>query len=317
MNQEDKSSMQTLSIVVPVCNEEDSLQRAIPTLLGLQPELDGMNLEIVFVDDGSKDRSMAILLDSQCANPGKITIVQLTRNFGAVAAVEAGLARATGNCVAVIAADLQDPPELIPRMAFHWRSGIKAVFATRSDREEPAAQKAFSAAYYALFRRFAIRDYPPGGFDFMLLDRQVVDAINAVQEKNTNLMSLVFWLGYTHVLIPYVRRQRQMGRSKWTTVRKIKLFVDSFVAFSYAPIRFLSLLGMVFALGAFLYAGVVFAGWATQQTRVEGWTALMIFIAFTGGLQMTMLGVLGEYVWRTLDEVRRRPSHVVENVFPK
>jgi hypothetical protein len=142
-----------------------------------------------------------------------------------------------------------------------------------------------------------------------------VDELVAINEKNTHLMSLVFWLGHAHVMIPYVRRSRSLGQSKWTIGKKIKLFLDSFVAFSYAPIRTLSVLGLVFALGAFLYGGLVFVEWFTHRTRVEGWTALMIFISFTAGVQMTMLGVLGEYLWRTLDEVRRRPGYVIERVF--
>lgn len=307
--------MNKMSIVVPVCNEEQSLGETIPALLELEQAGSECAIELVFVDDGSRDRSLEIVREYQARFPGKIVAVKLTRNFGSMAALQAGLAAASGDCVGAIAADLQDPPELLVEMQRHWRAGTKAVFAVRADREEGLAQRAFSATFYRAFRRFALKDYPPGGFDLMLLDRQVVDQVNALQEKNAHVMSLVFWLGYPYALIPYVRRKRRHGQSKWNASRKIKLFIDSFVAYSYAPIRVLSALGLVFAVGAFVYAIAVFYGWLTDATRVEGWTALMIFIAFTAGVQMTMLGILGEYLWRTLDEARARPNFVVDTVY--
>jgi len=149
----------------------------------------------------------------------------------------------------------------------------------------------------------------------MLADREVVDAVKHIAEKNTNLLSLVFWMGYGHYRIPYVRGKRTKGKSTWTLSKKIKLFIDSFVAFSYAPIRFASVIGLLFALAAFTYAGVVFVAWWRQGIAVEGFAALIIFMAFTAGLQMTILGVIGEYLWRTLDESRKRPTFVVDRVF--
>lgn len=307
--------MKTLSIVVPVYFNEANLPDTVPELLSLAPRLPaGMRLELVFVDDGSQDRSLELLLEFQRQHPETITVVQLTRNFGSMAAVQAGLTAATGDCVGIIAADLQDPPELFLEMVKHWEQGTKTVLAVRSDREESLGQKAFSNLYYALLRRFAIPNYPPGGFDFMLVDRQVVDELNAIHEKNTNLMSLVFWLGHRPVLIPYVRRKRTKGRSRWTLSKKIKLFIDSFVAFSYLPIRAVSLLGLLFALGAFVYGLVVLYARLSQDIEVRGWTALMVVLTFTSGVQMMLLGLLGEYLWRTLDESRRRPLYVVDRV---
>ncbi len=306
--------MKTFSIVVPVYFNEPNLPDTIPELLALGEQLPEYRLELVFVDDGSRDRSLEILRDYAARHPNTVKVVKLTRNFGSMAAIQAGFAQASGDCIGVIAADLQDPPELFVKMLRHWEAGIKAVFAVRSDREESIWQKFFSNSYYALIRRFALPNYPPGGFDFMLIDRQVAEELNKIGEKNTNIMSLTFWLGFPNVMIPYVRRRREKGSSRWTLAKKIKLFIDSFVAFSYAPIRFLSLLGLLFAGIAFAYAGIVFYSWLTHGIRIEGFSALMIFMAFTAGIQMTMLGLLGEYLWRALDESRKRPFYVIDEV---
>jgi dolichol-phosphate mannosyltransferase len=307
--------MHTFSIIVPVYFNELNLPDTIPQLLALEEKLPGYQLELVFVDDGSGDRSLEILLEYRCRFPDSIKVVKLTRNFGAVAAVQAGFTVVSGDCVGVIAADLQDPPELFIEMISHWEKGTKAVLAVRSDREEPFLQKLFSNTYYACMRRFAIPNYPAGGFDFILVDRQIVEEVNRIQEKNTNIMSLIFWLGHKHVQIPYVRRSREKGRSRWTLSKKIKLFIDSFVAFSYIPIRALSVLGLVIAASAIIYGMVVLYSWFAYNEEVKGWPSLMVLLAFTAGIQMAMLGVLGEYLWRTLDESRKRPGFVIDQIF--
>jgi dolichol-phosphate mannosyltransferase len=305
----------TISIVVPVYFNEQNLPDTIPQLLELEDALDGNRLELVFVDDGSEDESLAILLDYQKRFPKRIKVVKLTRNFGAMAALQAGLTVATGDCVGVIAADLQDPPELFIEMVRHWEKGVKAVFAVRSDREESFLQKSISNLYYVLLRRFAVPNYPAGGFDFFLADRQVIDEVSKIKEKNTNLMTLVFWLGYQAVFIPYVRRKRTKGKSRWTLGKKIKLFVDTFVSFSYFPIRLFSFLGIIYAVISFSYGIVIFISWLTFGIEVQGWVPMMLVLTFTAGLQMTLLGVLGEYLWRTLDEARGRPLFVIDSVY--
>lgn len=306
--------MKTFSIVIPVYYNELNLPDTIPQLLALEDKLDGYGLELVFVDDGSGDRSLEILLENQKLFPQIIKIVKLTRNFGSMAAIQAGFSVATGDCVGMIAADLQDPPELFVDMISYWEKGVKAVFAIRSDREESLIQKMFSNTYYALLRRFAIKDYPKGGFDFLLVDKQIVKEVNQACEKNTNIMTLIFWLGHGHVTIPYVRRSRKKGKSRWTLAKKIKLFIDSFIAFSYVPIKFLSVLGLLFSIGSFFYAGFIFYHWLAYGIEVKGWTAMMILLTLTSGIQMMMLGLLGEYLWRTLDEIRRRPSYVIDAI---
>ncbi|HEX2780672.1 MAG TPA: glycosyltransferase family 2 protein [Gemmatimonadaceae bacterium] len=303
------------SIVVPCYFNELNLSDTVPQLLALRERLPGYRLELVFVDDGSGDRTLDGLLAWREKHPDVIKVVKLTRNFGTMAAVQAAFRVVTGDCVGLISADLQDPPELFVEMVGHWERGIKAVFAVRADREEPLLQKAFSNTFYALLRRMAIRHYPRGGFDFFVIDRQVVNEINQIGEKNTNVMTLAFWIGHAQLTIPYVRRRRTKGKSRWTMSKKVKLFIDSFVAFSYAPIRLLSLTGLIVAMSAFAYAGWVMWHRLAHGTPVQGWSSLAVLIAFTAGLQMVMLGVLGEYLWRTLDEARRRPPFFIDEIY--
>ena len=309
------STGKTISIIVPVYYNELNLPDTIPQLLSLEEKLPGYSLELVCVDDGSGDNSLALLLEFQNQFPRNIKVVKLTRNFGSMAALQAGLTVASGDCVGMIAADLQDPPELFLEMSRHWEAGVKAIFAVRSDREESFLQKLFSNLYYAMINRFAVPGYPAGGFDFFLVDRQVVEDVNKIHEKNTNLMTLIFWLGYQAVFIPYVRRKRVKGKSRWTFGKKVKLFVDTFVSFSYFPIRLFSFLGIVYAVLSFTYGLVIFFSWLTFGIEVQGWVPMMLVLTFTAGLQMTLLGILGEYLWRTLDEARGRPFYVIDAIY--
>ena len=305
----------TFSIVIPVYYNEPNLPETIPQLLGLVEQIPQCRLELVFVDDGSGDRSLEILRTFQGRYPDTIKVVKLTRNFGSMAAIQAGFTVASGDCVGMISADLQDPPELFLEMLDHWEKGAKAVFAVRQDREEPFSQKLFSNTYYSLVRKYAIPGYPDGGFDFFLVDRQVVNEVNRIQEKNTNLMTLIYWLGFRPILLPYVRRARARGKSRWTLAKKFKLFVDTFVAFTFFPLRVLSVVGFLAALTSFGYGTFILIYWLLFGIDVKGWVPTMLIITFTTGLQMTMLGVLGEYLWRTLDEVRRRPPFVIDEVY--
>ncbi len=306
--------MKKISIVVPVYYNEENLPETIPELLKLKQSLQNYELELIFVDDGSKDRSLEILLDFKKKYPNNIKVVKLTRNFGSHAAIQAGMKISTGDCVGKISADLQDPPELFNDMIKHWEKGTKAVLAIRKDRKDTFFSKVVANTTYSLVRRHAMPDYPRHGYDFCLLDRKIVDEFNKIKEKNTNIYGLIFWLGFDYVTIPYVRRQRNKGRSKWTLNKKMKLFIDTFVGFSYFPIRILSLLGIVVAFASFVYGAFIFYNWLSGNIEVEGWTATMIVLSFTAGIQMIMIGVIGEYLWRTLDQVRDRPSYVIDEV---
>ncbi len=307
--------MKKFSVVVPVYHNEKNLPETIPRLLQLKEKLPNYELELIFVDDGSKDRSFEVLLDYKNKNPDIIKVIKLTRNFGAPAAGQAGLNFATGDCVGKINADLQDPPELFIDMIKHWEKGIKAVFAVRKKRKDSLFSRMLSSAFYSLFRRYALPNFPKGGFDFFLVDKTVVEEFEKIPEKNTNINALIFWLGYEYVTIPYTRDERKSGKSQWTLSKKIKYFIDTFVGFSYFPVRLFSWMGMFVAFAAFGYGIYILYNWASGKIQPEGWTTTIIILLVTAGIQMIMIGVIGEYLWRTLDELRKRPSYVIDDVF--
>jgi dolichol-phosphate mannosyltransferase len=307
--------MKKFSIVVPVYYNEENLPITVPVLLSLRDKLPEYDLELVFVDDGSGDNSLKVLLEYQNEYPNHIKVIKFSRNFGAIAALQAGLEQARGDCVGVIAADLQDPPELFIDMVRHWEKGNKVILGVRKHREDSLISKLFSYTYYFLLRHLAIADYPKKGFDFMLIDQQVVQDVNRAAGKNASIMTLVFWLGYSPVLIPYNRVKRDKGVSRWTFSKRVKFFIDTFVSFSYFPIRIISLIGMLVALSAFGYGLFVLFGWYRYGVEVRGWTSSILITLCLSGFQMIMLGVVGEYLWRIFDEVRNQPKYVIDEIY--
>lgn len=303
-----------LSIVVPIYYNELNIPHTIPRLQNLEKIIPNCDFEFVFVDDGSKDNSFPLLLEAK-SHDDRIKVIKLSRNFGSMSAIQAGLKYTTGDCVGIISADLQDPPEMFKDMIEHWKLGKKVILATREDREESFSQKMFSNTYYYLLEKFALKGYPKGGFDFILIDKQVVTEIVEIHEKNTNIMSLIYWLGHDQVQLPYVRQERKLGKSRWTLSKKLKLFIDSFVSFSYSPIRFMSLIGVVTAILSFLYGVFVVIGTLSGFINLEGWSTIIALITFLLGIIMIMLGIIGEYLWRILDESRERPTYVIDKTF--
>ncbi|MEK7857808.1 MAG: glycosyltransferase family 2 protein [Elusimicrobiota bacterium] len=302
--------MGKVSIVVPVYHNEKNLEDTFRELEKLGEKED---LEFVYVDDDSKDGSLK-MLEAYAKREPRATVVKLSRNFGSMVACVAGLAHATGDAAVIIACDLQDPPELILQMVARWKEGYQVVLAAREGRDEPFLQRLFAGIFYRLMRRFALADMPVGGFDFFLIDRKLIDIVVAMREKNTSLMGLVLWLGFKRTTIRYTRRRRTKGKSMWTFQKKIKFFIDSFVAFSYAPVRAAQWLGLTSAVLGFLYALLLIVLRLVHNTALPGWTALIVIILMLGGIQMLILGVIGEYLWRTLDETKHRPLFVVEKI---
>lgn len=303
-----------LSIVVPVFFNEANLPVTIPKLEETARQIAGEAFELIFVDDGSSDRSFDVLTEHQTRRGSHLRIVKLTRNFGSMAAIQAGLGVSRGAVVGIITADMQDPPELFSEMYARWQQGVKCIYAVRTDRDEGFFKRIFAATFYAVLRRYALPGYPPGGFDFCLIDRQVVNDIVRMEEKNTHVMNLIFWLGYPAVWLPYTRRARTAGRSRWTYAKRLKLFADSFVAFSFAPIRAVTICGSALSFFAVLYVAFQVYDRMVHGTPVRGFTTTVALIAFTSGIQMLMLGVLGEYLWRALDAARSRPGFVIDRI---
>ncbi|MBM3129310.1 MAG: glycosyltransferase [Chloroflexi bacterium] len=301
--------MQMVSVVVPVYNNAPSLallhRRLADVLRTVASEY-----ELLFVDDGSADDSFAVL-QSLAAQDARVKALRFVRNFGSNTAILAGLTHARGDCVVVVSADLQDPPELIPEMIRRWQQGVKVVLAARAARRDPFLTRLFADAFNWLFRRLVFPNFPRQGFDFFLADRQVVRVLAQSAERNTYLMGLLLWSGFKFETVVYAREERPFGKSQWNLGKKIKYFIDAFVGFSYFPLRLASLGGISFAILGFLYALFVLALRAAQGFPVEGWASLMIVLLIVSGIQMTMLGILGEYLWRTLDETRRRPLFLI------
>lgn len=302
--------MSKLSIIVPVYYNEANLDDLYKKLSEqVFPQLE--NYELIMVDDGSKDNSY-IKMEELSKKNKNIKLVKLAKNFGSHVAILAGLSVATGDCATAISADLQDPPEIILQMLEKWQLGKKVVLAVRQDREEKLSQKFFSNTYYFLLRKFALSNMPKGGFDCFLIDRKVIDILNQMEEKNTTLMGQILWCGFDNDMIYYVRRKRKVGKSRWTLSKKIKLFVDSFVGFSYFPIRFASIIGCLFSLISVIWLLYIVFVKLFGGIDTAGWTTLMVVVLLASGLILLTLGIIGEYLWRVFDTVRKRPIFIIE-----
>jgi dolichol-phosphate mannosyltransferase len=304
--------MSRLSLVIAAFNEEGNLLRLYERIAALNWAALGVELELVFVDDHSNDRTPVLLRELAARDP-RVKVLRFSKNFGSHKAFTAGLEHCTGDAAVILAADLQDPPETIPQLLEKWRAGAKVVWAERDRREgESALTLALARAYYFLMRRFAEVQPPRAGADFLLVDRQVLDVLKRSPEKHTSLLALIQWMGFKQEYITYAKAERHSGRSKWTLRKKLKLSVDSFVSFSYFPIRLVSSCGFIFAFTGFVYAVVVAVRTLVYGSPAQGWPALMCAVLITSGVQLIMLGVLGEYLWRTFDETRGRPRYIVE-----
>jgi polyisoprenyl-phosphate glycosyltransferase len=304
--------MPKLSVVVAAYNEEGNLPLLYHRVCALDWAAQGIELEIVFVDDHSRDSTPRLLRELAGRDP-RVKVLRFSKNFGSHKAFTAGLEHCTGDAAVILAADLQDPPETIPLLLEKWRAGAKVVWAVRGVREGiPLADKVFARFYYWLMRRFAEVQPPREGADFLLVDRCVLDQLRSSPEKNTSVLLLILWMGFPQDYITYTKAARHSGRSNWTLSKKLKLAIDSLAGFSYAPIRLASLFGVLFALTGFAYALIVAARAIWWGSAVQGWPALMCVVLITAGLQLLILGVLGEYLWRTYEESRHRPRYLIE-----
>ena len=303
--------MDKISIIVPIYYNELNIPHLYEEMQAKILSRTDFEAEIVCVDDGSKDGSYKALLELR-EKDERFKIVKLSRNFGSHTAILAGFAHATGDCMTMVAADLQEPLEIIIEMYEKWKQGKKVVIAVRKDREDGFFQKLFSNTYYSLMQKYALKDMPKGGFDCFFIDKKVRDVLVTMSEKNSSIVGQVLWTGFEMDKIYYVRKKREIGKSKWTFSKKIKLFIDSFMAFSYVPIRFISTLGIFISIIGFISAIFLIANKLIYDVPVQGWTTMMITVLILSGIQMLTLGVIGEYLWRNFDETRGRPTYIVE-----
>jgi polyisoprenyl-phosphate glycosyltransferase len=300
-----------LTVITPAYNEERNLPALYERLGAVLDPVD-IDWEWIVTDDHSADRTFEVLTDIS-RRDGRVRALRFSRNFGSHAGVSCGLRDARGDCAVVMAADLQDPPEVIPKLMQAWRSGAQVVWAVRARREgERAATVGMAGLFYWVMRNVVgMRELAATGADFFLIDRRVIEAYRGFDERNVNLFALLAWMGFKQDTVTYTKEARLHGESGWTLQKKLKLAVDSITAFSYLPVRVMSWTGMLTAVAGFGYAIWTIYNAITGQP-VEGWSSLMVAVMVIGGMQMLMLGILGEYIWRSLDEARRRPRYTIE-----
>jgi glycosyltransferase involved in cell wall biosynthesis len=298
-----------ISVVVPVYNEETNIE---PFYAALWEAIAGLDVgfEVIFVDDGSTDQTFELIHDLACQDK-RVKALRFSRNFGSHSAMTAGMRYARGDAVVLISVDLQDPPALIGEFIEKWRAGYQVVWGVRQGRDDPWSKKVLANGFYALIRRIAIPDYPPQGMDCGLFDRRVIEAFNHFSEVSRIVPTLLIWTGFRQTLVPYHREARRSGESKWPLAKRIKAAIDIIVSFSYFPIRFMSYLGIFISCISFVYASFLIVRRVVFGLGGSGWPSVMVAILFLGGLQLIMLGILGEYIWRTSEQVRGRPLYIL------
>lgn len=298
-----------ISVVVPVFNEEENLPVLYARLVEVLRKLG--TYEVIFVDDGSSDGSAQIAADLERSDPG-VKLLSFSRNFGHQAALSAGLDHARGQAVVLMDADLQDPPEVLPRLVEQWEQGYQLVYAVREKRDEGLAKRGTAHLFYRALRTVADVDIPVDTGDFCLMDRGVVDELRRLPEHNRFLRGLRSWVGFRQIGVSYERPARHAGDVKYTIRKMVKLAVDGMLAFTSLPLRLASYLGFLTAAAGVVYLAVAVAARLVTGSVPSGWTSLVALILVVGGAQLIVTGVLGSYVARIYDETKRRPMYIVD-----
>lgn len=297
-----------LSVIVPLYNEEEIVAK---TFSVLEQELAEIDHELIFVNDGSTDRTREIL-ESLLPQAPQNRLINFSRNFGHQAAFSAGLRHARGRAVVIIDGDLQDPPALIHDMLKKWEEGYQVVYAQRKKRKgETFFKKASAHAFYKILHALTSIDIPMDTGDFRLMDRVVVDQLNALPERNRFLRGLVCWVGFKRIGILYDRKERTAGKTKYPLRKMLRLAMDGITSFSTTPLKISFLTGMLATIVAFgLFVWSVLEKFLNPATTVSGWASLMTAIVFFGGIQLMSIGILGEYIGRIYEEVKQRPLYI-------
>jgi glycosyltransferase involved in cell wall biosynthesis len=299
----------SISVVLPVYNESANLELLAGRLINILEESLNTSFEVIFVDDGSRDGSAQIIDDLHARDP-RFKAIHFSRNFGHQAALQAGLDQARGAAVILMDADMQDPPEVLSRFVEHWRQGYDVVYAVRKKRKEGIFKRAAYSLFYRTMRIISEIDVPLDAGDFCLLDRAVVNTLISLHERNRFLRGLRSWVGFKQIGIEYEREARHAGEPKYTLRKLIELALSGYIGFSAAPLRLATWLGLITAGGGFLVAL-----WAVITKFVlatpQGWVSLTAVTMIVGGVQLLILGVIGEYLSRVYDEVRQRPLYII------
>lgn len=310
------NSFPLISVVVPVYNEQEVLPDFHARLSTACSALNH-DIEIIYINDGSTDATLSILEDLYTNDP-HVAIVDLSRNFGKEIAVTAGLHKAQGDAVVVIDADLQDPPELIPRLIEEWQNGYDVVYARRNQRKgETWLKKTSAAGFYRIIQRLSKVRIPEDTGDFRLLSRRAVDALNTLSEQHRFMKGLFAWIGYKQKAVYYDRDPRFAGTSKWNYWKLWNFALDGITSFTTAPLKFASYLGFITAFVAFVYGVYMVVRTLIFGNPVPGYPSLIVIILFLGGVQLMAIGVVGEYVGRIFNETKRRPLYFLNDYKPR
>lgn len=301
-----------ISVILPVYNERENLDVLVTRLVLVLEKTVGGSFEVLFIDDGSRDGS-AEILDSFHTRNARLKVIHFSRNFGHQAALQAGLDEAKGEAVILMDADLQDPPEVVTSFIERWRKGYDVVYAVRTKRKEGLLKRAAYAVFYRTMRAITEIDTPLDAGDFCLLDRRVVDTLVSLPERNRFLRGLRSWVGFKQVGIAYERDARHAGLPKYTLPRLMQLALSGYIGFSAMPLRIAAWLGFLSA-----GAGLALTLWALVTKLMDipsprGWASTLAVILFVGGIQLLILGIIGEYLSRVYDEVRERPLYIVRS----
>ena len=300
------------SLVVPIYNEEETLPELMRRLALLLDQMDG-ECEVILVDDGSSDGGYELMVAARESEP-RFKLLRLSRNFGHQLAVTAGLETASGNAVIVMDADLQDPPEVALDLAKRWREGYDVVYAVREERRgESPFKRATAKVFYRLFRRMTDVEVPIDVGDFRLVDRRALDAFRSMRETNRYVRGMFSWIGFRQVGVPFRREERFAGETKYPLGKMVKFATDGIVSFSAAPLRLALKIGFAVSGLSFLLGAVFLVSKILGLYSVPGLASVAVFVAFLGGIQLFLLGIVGEYIARIHDEVKGRPLYLVRD----
>ena len=311
----DETGRPLISVVVPALDEADNVPGLLDRFAAMAAGHDRYSFELIVVDDGSGDGTAERIL-TLAPPDGRVTVIRLSRSFGSHYAISAGLSRCRGDAAVVLGADLQEPPSLVDEFIAGWENGSDVVWGVRRSRVgRSALQELMSRAFSLLFTRYAdLENYPPEGPSGVLLDRAVIDEVGKLPERNRNVLALIAWLGFTQTRVLYDQSPRVHGRSRWTRRKMIKLAADSLLQFSSMPLRFCSLAGITVAAAGVLYAILLVIRYFAHVATPSGWPTVLVVVLLLGGTQLTLIGVMGEYLWRAVEETRRRPLYVIRDV---
>jgi glycosyltransferase involved in cell wall biosynthesis len=302
-----------VTVIIPIYNEYDGIPFLVENLNAFFGEHPRLRPEVIFVNDGSKDDSVVRLQEMRHENY-KAKIISLSRNFGSHAALRAGISIANGELVCFNYADLQDPLELILQLEEKTMEGNEIIWAHRESTKVSFGEKTFSSVYAYLMKKFAFSNFPDKGFDIVMFNKKVATQVKNNVEANSSIFLQILGMGFRQTSISYKKRERKTGVSKWTLSKKIKLFIDSFVAFSYAPIRLVTIIGISMFLIGSLWTIYIIARTLIYHDLASGWPALVSILMIGFGITNISLGIIAEYLWRTLDASRKRPVFIIDKI---